>query len=96
MKEPIEELIDRYQQDYYLSGNIHISKEGKTLFSKSYGQASIQLGVPNNKDTKFHIASVTKMFIAAATLKLYEQGLIRVPMLTHLRLSIRRSRSIIY
>lgn len=76
MEQQLEELIDRYQQDHYLSGNIHISKEGKTLFSKSYGQASIQLGVSNNKDTKFHIASVTKMFIAAATLKLYEQGLI--------------------
>ncbi|GIO31723.1 MULTISPECIES: serine hydrolase domain-containing protein [Paenibacillus] len=76
MFERIEEIIENYRRDHVLSGNVFISKEGKEVFSKSYGHASMQLNVPNRIGTKFHIASVTKMFIAAATLKLYEQGLI--------------------
>ncbi|MEI0735517.1 serine hydrolase domain-containing protein [Paenibacillus sp. JTLBN-2024] len=74
MFERIEEIIEHYGREHLLSGNVFISKEGKEIFSQSYGQASMQLNVPNGIDTKFHIASVTKMFIAAATLKLYEQG----------------------
>lgn len=72
--ERIEEIIEHYGREHLLSGNVFISKEGKEIFSQSYGQASMQLNVPNGIDTKFHIASVTKMFIAAAALKLYEQG----------------------
>lgn len=78
MYEQLREVIDTYEKEHYLSGNILISKNGRELFSKSYGQASIQLGVPNTMDTKFHIASVTKMFIVAAILKLYEEGQIRL------------------
>lgn len=74
----LEEIIENYNRENLLCGNILISKEGKELFSKSYGHASMQLNVANHIDTKFHIASVTKMFIAAATLKLHEQGLIHL------------------
>jgi CubicO group peptidase (beta-lactamase class C family) len=44
------------------------------VFEKAYGFASRQLNVPNVLETKFHIASVTKMFIAMAALILFEQG----------------------
>lgn len=76
MTEQLENIIKTYNEENYLSGNLFISKGGKELFSKSFGQASVQLHVPNHLNTKFHIASVTKMFIATAVLKLYEQGLI--------------------
>ncbi|MCM3783514.1 beta-lactamase family protein [Neobacillus mesonae] len=74
MNEQLNQLIEEYSKDHMLSGNILITHQGRELFSKSYGQASYQLGVLNHMDTKFHIASVTKMFIAAAVLKLFEQG----------------------
>lgn len=76
MHEQLEAIIDNYNKENELHGNILISRDGRELYSRSLGQASIQLGVDNHLDTKFHIASVTKMFIAAATLKLSEQGLI--------------------
>src|SRR5262249_4781974 len=40
-----------------------------------YGLASHQLGVLTTLDTRFHIASVTKMFVAMAALILCERGL---------------------
>lgn len=76
MFEKLENIFENYNKENYLSGNILISRDGREQFSRSFGEASIQLGVPNKLDTKFHIASVTKMFIATATLKLYEQRLL--------------------
>ncbi|SMF80311.1 CubicO group peptidase, beta-lactamase class C family [Paenibacillus uliginis N3/975] len=78
MTEQLAHIVDTYHKEHFLSGNILITRSGKELFSRSYGQASIQLGIPNQPDTKFHIASVTKMFIAAATLHYCEQGLINL------------------
>lgn len=74
----IETIIDEYHADKRLSGTILISKDRSVIFEKAYGEASIQLGVPNRLDTKFHIASVTKMFIAAAALKLHGEGRINL------------------
>jgi CubicO group peptidase (beta-lactamase class C family) len=69
-----EEIINQFHEEKRLSGTILISKNNNIIFEQAYGDASIQLGVPNKLDTKFHIASVTKMFIAAAALKLYSEG----------------------
>lgn len=74
----LEALIDEYEKVQGLSGTILISKDYEVIFEQAYGKASIQLEVPNTMDTKFHIASVTKMFIAAAALLLQEQGLLRL------------------
>ncbi|WLD94331.1 serine hydrolase [Alkalihalobacillus sp. AL-G] len=74
----LEEMMSLFEREQYLSGAVLITKNKEVLFEKAYGKASIQLDVPNTIDTKFHIASVTKMFIAAAALKLEEQGLLKL------------------
>ena len=60
------------------SGVILIAKGEKVLLSKGYGMANYELGVPNTRQTKFHIASVSKPFTAAAVLLLQERGLLSV------------------
>lgn len=65
---------DQEAREHGFSGSILISRDGDVLFEKAYGFASRQLSVPNGLETKFHIASVTKIFIAMAALILSEQG----------------------
>ncbi len=77
-KKELAAVFDEAEKDQSLNGAILVSQNGEVLFEKAYGYASWQLGVPNTLETKFHIASVTKMFIAMAALKLYEQGLIEL------------------
>ncbi len=75
------ELALRFEQlekEHSLSGAVLVSQNGEVLFEKAYGFASRQLNVPNTLETKFHIASMTKMFIAMAALILYEQGRIKL------------------
>lgn len=74
--EEIEAIVEQYRQEHGLSGTMLISKGDEIVFEKAFGQANMQLAVPNTLDTKFHIASVTKMFIATAALRLQEQGLL--------------------
>ena len=67
-------LFEQLENEYHFSGALLVSQEGEVVFEQAYGFASKQLNVPNRLETKFHIASVTKMFIAMAALILSEQG----------------------
>jgi CubicO group peptidase (beta-lactamase class C family) len=67
-------LFDQLERSHRLSGAVLVSRDGEVLFEKAYGFASRQLAVPNALDTKFHIASLTKMLVAMAALVLSEQG----------------------
>lgn len=76
MSDAIEAVIDALPGRETLCGAVRISSDGEPLFERAYGHASLQLGVANTLSTRFHIGSVTKMFIAAAVLRLSGDGLL--------------------
>jgi CubicO group peptidase (beta-lactamase class C family) len=51
-----------------------IAKNGKLVLAKGYGWANAATGDPVQPDTLFGLASLSKTFTTAATLKLVEQG----------------------
>jgi CubicO group peptidase (beta-lactamase class C family) len=60
------------------SGAVLVARGDKVLFRRAYGMANYELQVPNTPETRFHIASVSKPFTAAAILQLQEQGRLNV------------------
>jgi CubicO group peptidase (beta-lactamase class C family) len=56
------------------SGAVLVERGGKTIFRKAYGLADRERNIANTVDTRFHVASVAKIFTAAAILKLEEEG----------------------
>jgi CubicO group peptidase (beta-lactamase class C family) len=74
--------IDAYIQPYVRSGNfmgdVLVKKNGKLVFEKAYGFADRELRVRNSVQTRFHIASISMQFTAAAILRLADTGLIRL------------------
>jgi CubicO group peptidase (beta-lactamase class C family) len=60
------------------SGSVLVAREGKVVFRKSYGMANYELSVPNSEKTRFHIASVSKTFTAAAIVLLEKQGKLKL------------------
>jgi CubicO group peptidase (beta-lactamase class C family) len=60
------------------SGFVIVVKGGKVILSKGYGMANYEFDVPNTAQTKFHLASVSKTFTAAAIMQLEERGLLSV------------------
>jgi CubicO group peptidase (beta-lactamase class C family) len=81
-KKGLAPQVDAYVKTYLdiggFNGSLLIAKGGKVLLSKGYGSANYELNVPNAPQTKFHIASVSKTFTAAAIMMLQERGLLNV------------------
>jgi CubicO group peptidase (beta-lactamase class C family) len=79
---PLSSQVDAYIQPYVASNNfsgvILIAREGKILVNQGYGLANRELAVANTPDTRFHIASVSKSFTAAAILVLEQRGKLSV------------------
>lgn len=61
-----------------LSGVVLVARHGRVLLREPYGMANYELNVPNSPLTRFHVASVSKAFTAAAILQLQEEGRLNV------------------
>lgn len=53
---------------------VALVRDGKVLSETLYGSASLQLNVNVNRNTKFQLASVTKVFTTITLLKLEQEG----------------------
>ncbi len=82
LTEALEARIDAYVAPYLRSNNfsgaILIARGGRVLLRKGYGMANQELGVANSPETKFHVASISKSFTAAAILLLEQRGMLSV------------------
>ena len=74
----IAERVEGYLKPFVDSGNfsgsILIARHGQVVLRRGYGMANYELMVPNSPATRFHIASISKPFTAAAILQLEESG----------------------
>jgi len=70
----LNDLLGRLTTADQFSGVVWITHDGQTIFQNTYGFASLPFRAPNQLDTKFNIASTTKMFTAVAISQLAEQG----------------------
>jgi CubicO group peptidase (beta-lactamase class C family) len=67
-------IIQPYVDDHLFSGTVLIAKDGRPVFVQGFGAANLEHGVPDDRETKFRIGSVTKEFTATAILQLAEAG----------------------
>ena len=58
------------------SGAVLVADNDKEFFSGAYGDANSENYAPNRLDTKFYIASLSKMFTATAILQLADKNLL--------------------
>ena len=72
--EAIESYLKPFVDTNNFSGTVLVTEKGQTLFEKSYGFADSANHVLNGADTRFHVASVSILFTAFATMRLVEQG----------------------
>jgi CubicO group peptidase (beta-lactamase class C family) len=60
------------------SGAVLMARNGKVILNKGYGFANREFDVPNTPQTKFRLASVTKLFTATAIMILQQQGKLKI------------------
>jgi D-alanyl-D-alanine carboxypeptidase len=69
-----ETFIADYAGKHRFNGTVLVKQRGEVAYSRSFGEASIAFAVPNTRQTKYRIASITKLFTATLVMQLYEQG----------------------
>lgn len=74
----IEKYFEEYMNVWPFSGVVSVVKDGEVLSSKGYGMANIEHNIPNDINTKYKIASITKQFTCAGIMILQQRGLIDV------------------
>lgn len=74
----IENLFNNYVENENFSGVGLVKKGDNLVFHKAYGDAHRGWKVPNQLDTKFDTASITKIFTSVAILQLVEAELLRL------------------
>ena len=74
----IDELIRLYYEGGRFNGSVLVAENGHIIYKKGIGPANMEWEIPNEPDTKFRIASMSKQFTALAIMQLQEAGLLSV------------------
>lgn len=70
----IEKLMQAYNDLGKFNGAILVAESGKVIFKRGYGLANREWNIPNDPETKFRIASITKQFTSVLIMQLVEDG----------------------
>ncbi len=70
----IEKLMRQYHDEWGFIGTVIVAENCATVFSKGYGMADRDHGLPNGPLVHYRIASVSKTFTATMIMKLVEEG----------------------
>ena len=81
--EQLEGLFTSTQ--YPVNGNVLVAEKGKVIYKKSFGFADAKNKLPNREDSKFQLASITKIFTSTAVLQLRDKGKLNLddPLVRH-------------
>jgi CubicO group peptidase (beta-lactamase class C family) len=76
--EKVDSYIRPFVETQNFNGVVLVAQKGTIVYLKAFGEADAAHRVPNTLNTKFHIASLSKSFTAAAILLLQERGVLHV------------------
>jgi len=71
---PLPAMVDSYARQHDFSGTILVRQRGRILHARSVGLADRAFGVPHGAETRYRVASVTKLFTAVLILQLAGEG----------------------
>jgi CubicO group peptidase (beta-lactamase class C family) len=74
----IDEYLTRANKTGQFNGAALVAENGRVIYKKGLGLANMEWNVPNEVDTRFRLASITKQFTAALILQLVDQGKLKL------------------
>ena len=73
-KTELNRFFDSLVKSGQFNGAVLVADKGKVIFEQAYGLADFEHKIPNNINTAFEIASVSKQFTAMAIMQLHNEG----------------------
>lgn len=74
VKQRVDQLFARWNHPNTPGCAVGVIQNGKIIYSRGYGRANLEFGIPNTPKTLFHLASVSKQFTAFAIHLLVQDG----------------------
>jgi len=75
MKEAISAFVNQTIQSHRLAGvAVGVVRDAQPDFAAGFGVRNLENGEPVTEDSLFHLASISKLFVATAVMQLAEQG----------------------
>ncbi len=75
-KKLADQMMARFDGERSPGAAIRVWRDGRTLYSKTYGMANLAYGIPFEEDTRTNIGSTSKQFTAFAIMLQAERGLL--------------------
>ncbi|HYC59773.1 MAG TPA: serine hydrolase domain-containing protein [Thermoanaerobaculia bacterium] len=71
----------------YLHGGVLVAENGRVVYHRAFGHADVAAQTPNTADSRFQIASMSKIFTSTAVMQLVEKKRLQLddPVVRHLR-----------
>lgn len=76
--EDIDEIFEMYDKDNTPGCAVAVYRDGQTIFSRGYGIANLDYGIPISETGAFYMASISKQFTAAAAALLAVRGRLNI------------------
>ena len=70
----LESFIDAFAREHDFSGTILVQENGNRKYARSFGAADRAFNVPADSNTRYRIASITKLFTSVLVLQLRDEG----------------------
>lgn len=74
----IDSLVTTWTEVGSPGGAVGVMQNGKVIYSKAFGLASLEYQVPNTTETIFNVGSVSKQFTAMGIVLLHQKGLLSI------------------
>jgi CubicO group peptidase (beta-lactamase class C family) len=72
----VDKIFTRWDKNDSPGCALAVIKDGKMAYTKGYGMANLELGVPISPDSVFYIGSVSKQFVAMCIALLVDRGVV--------------------
>src|SRR5579859_4786628 len=76
LPQQVDQIFAAYDQATSPGCSLGVIRDGNFLYRRSYGAASLELGVPISQQSVFYVGSISKQFTAASVVLAAEQGLL--------------------
>lgn len=74
LQQKLATFMDKKSDEMKFNGTVLVAQNGHIIFQKGYGYADYEAKIPNQINTEYRIASLTKSFTAVSILQLEAQG----------------------
>ena len=71
-----DQMMARFDGDHSPGAAVRVWRDGRTLYSRTYGMANLAYGIPFEEDTRTNIGSTSKQFTAFAIMLQAQRGLL--------------------